>query len=110
ALSPSLFCVRTGLLFQPSHLLSLHPSSPSIFFFTAPATTVIYTLSLHDALPILTPWSCLWGLPASATCSHTVTQRPVETCRPCAGPSPTKHTGYTAYCPLPQKPKHNRRA
>src|SRR5207302_10121176 len=26
----------------------------SYFFFTPPATTVIYTLSLHDALPILT--------------------------------------------------------
>src|SRR5687768_18314982 len=25
---------------------------PLIFFFTAPATTEIYTLSLHDALPI----------------------------------------------------------
>src|SRR5699024_5794933 len=58
----------------------------------------------------MTPWSCLWGLPASATCSYTVKQRPVETCRPCAGPSPTKHTGYTAYCPLPQKPKHTRDA
>src|SRR5439155_19962111 len=27
---------------------------PSIFFFTAPATPEIYTLSLHDALPIST--------------------------------------------------------
>src|SRR5262245_65449203 len=26
--------------------------SPSLFFFHAPATTEIYTLSLHDALPI----------------------------------------------------------
>src|SRR5207253_10236621 len=26
------------------------------FFFSAPATTEIYTLSLHDALPILTTW------------------------------------------------------
>src|SRR5690348_17820362 len=30
-------------------ITSLHISS---FFFTAPATTEIYTLSLHDALPI----------------------------------------------------------
>src|SRR5205807_8442606 len=29
-----------------------HHSSPPHFFFTAPATTEIYTLSLHDALPI----------------------------------------------------------
>src|SRR5207302_10788223 len=28
------------------------PFSSSLFFFTAPATTEIYTLSLHDALPI----------------------------------------------------------
>src|SRR5437867_8742625 len=50
--------------------------SPLCFFFNAPATTEIYTLSLHDALPIsarssasstfrrqwisapLTPWPC----------------------------------------------------
>src|SRR5207253_3576725 len=32
-----------------------HPTSPlrlSLFFFTATSTTAIYTLSLHDALPI----------------------------------------------------------
>src|SRR5947209_17713621 len=28
------------------------PLSPSLFFFNDPATTEIYTLSLHDALPI----------------------------------------------------------
>src|SRR6266542_2367956 len=28
---------------------------PRFFFFTAPATTEIYTLSLHDALPIFEP-------------------------------------------------------
>src|SRR5207253_5693056 len=48
----------------PPHPLSLHishsvarpqlppHSSPLSFFFTAPAPTEIYTLSLHDALPI----------------------------------------------------------
>src|SRR5690349_23981719 len=30
----------------------------SFFFFNAPATTVIYTLSLHDALPILRFLDC----------------------------------------------------
>src|SRR5690606_42103945 len=30
-----------------------HSTCSSIFFFNAPATTDIYTLSLHDALPIL---------------------------------------------------------
>src|SRR5438552_11192800 len=35
------------------HLIRLHPHPPlSFFFFTATATTEIYTLSLHDALPI----------------------------------------------------------
>src|SRR5436305_14483284 len=29
------------------------------FFFTAPSTTEIYTLSLHDALPIYRPWILL---------------------------------------------------
>src|SRR6266487_7172798 len=29
--------------------------SPPFFFFNDPATTEIYTLSLHDALPILPP-------------------------------------------------------
>src|SRR5690606_41329293 len=33
------------------------------FFFNDPATTEIYTLSLHDALPILSP-ACGLGLPA----------------------------------------------
>src|SRR5262245_66497016 len=33
------------------HVLYLH----SFFFFTHPATTDIYTLSLHDALPICPP-------------------------------------------------------
>src|SRR5437870_11780563 len=28
------------------------PDKPYLFFFTDPATTEIYTLSLHDALPI----------------------------------------------------------
>src|SRR5437762_6459139 len=32
--------------------LSSYPPLPHLFFSTAPATTAIYTLSLHDALPI----------------------------------------------------------
>src|SRR5207253_1495581 len=34
---------------------NLLPPIHSFFFFNAPAPTVIYTLSLHDALPISTP-------------------------------------------------------
>src|SRR2546422_5488484 len=30
------------------------------FFFNDTATTEIYTLSLHDALPILSPWKISW--------------------------------------------------
>ena len=36
----------------------------SLFFFNDPATTEIYTLSLHDALPI---WGVLGAPPGSAT-------------------------------------------
>src|SRR5206468_12985717 len=39
-------------LFSPTPPPSLYCSH--LFFFTAPATTDIYTLSLHDALPIST--------------------------------------------------------
>src|SRR5437868_15104537 len=58
-------------------LLSLFPVPPPLFlffFFTAPATTEIYTLSLHDALPIY---------PVSPICSGA----------PC--PCPTRRCGYT---------------
>src|SRR5205807_8988931 len=34
------------------HVLLLPPSSLSVFFFNDPPPTEIYTLSLHDALPI----------------------------------------------------------
>src|SRR5206468_7572296 len=36
------------------HSCSLHTPFPSLFFFNDTATTEIYTLSLHDALPICT--------------------------------------------------------
>src|SRR5256885_7141960 len=35
------------------------------FFFNDTATTEIYTLSLHDALPILTGWGPAAGFPAT---------------------------------------------
>src|SRR5439155_14562213 len=44
------------LSLQPYHFLLLHQlhltTSTSFFFFNDPPTTEIYTLSLHDALPI----------------------------------------------------------
>src|SRR5207248_10877628 len=39
---------------SPSRALSLHTLFSLFFFFTDPAPTEIYTLSLHDALPIYT--------------------------------------------------------
>src|SRR5437762_5313041 len=50
-------------------------SSLSFFSFTAPATSGIYTLSLHDALPI---WG---GGRPSACCSSTRNRRSSSTCR-----------------------------
>src|SRR5438552_18736444 len=45
---------RSILLFLPLHVLSFLVLFISfLFFFNATATTEIYTLSLHDALPIL---------------------------------------------------------
>src|SRR5687768_17733706 len=35
------------------NMITSYPALSSIFFFNDPATTEIYTLSLHDALPIL---------------------------------------------------------
>src|SRR2546422_1411725 len=43
-----------------------HLSFPSFFFFNDTATTEIYTLSLHDALPILTPKSLIVDAGAAA--------------------------------------------
>src|SRR5207248_9890436 len=48
--------LHSALLSAPSYLFFFHilypPSHSILFFFNAPATTEIYTLSLHDALPI----------------------------------------------------------
>src|SRR5256885_7904835 len=49
-------------------LIVLGPSS-AIFFFNDTATTEIYTLSLHDALPISSTWSN--GTAMSSNGSHT---------------------------------------
>src|SRR5688572_14791654 len=50
-------------ILQQHQQCQLHCQHHSIFFFNDPATTEIYTLSLHDALPIYglpsSPWSRL---------------------------------------------------
>src|SRR5687767_13250687 len=40
-----------------------------VFFFNDTATTEIYTLSLHDALPILTVTIVIWGRPGQCALS-----------------------------------------
>src|SRR6266511_4639227 len=42
------------MLYWGSHLSHASPLASASFFFNDPATTEIYTLSLHDALPIST--------------------------------------------------------
>src|SRR2546422_6648391 len=49
--------------------MSLVNSCSSIFFFNDTATTEIYTLSLHDALPISTRTSPVGPSPATASSS-----------------------------------------
>src|SRR5687768_17784432 len=51
--------------------------APSLFFFNATATTEIYTLSLHDALPI-----CPKRSAASCTDARSATSAPSTTCSP----------------------------
>src|SRR2546430_14025114 len=56
----------------------LHPFS-FFFFFNDTATTEIYTLSLHDALPISCASGSGRGASRSASCSH-----PARSQRPCS--------------------------
>src|ERR1039458_4779684 len=44
------------------------PPSPVVFFFNDTATTEIYTLSLHDALPILRRVRGEWSAESSGGC------------------------------------------
>src|SRR6266542_4656860 len=50
-----------------------HRKQRLYFFFNDTATTEIYTLSLHDALPILTP--CTVHCSSHATCGRPVSRR-----------------------------------
>src|SRR5690606_2677206 len=61
--------------------ISSFPSSPS-FFFTDPAPTDIYTLSLHDALPISAP---VWmPQPSGPSSSSGASSRTFTVLRSCA--------------------------
>src|SRR6266536_6472198 len=53
-------------------MLSSYPLFCFFFFFNDTATTEIYTLSLHDALPIWTRWTPCWprAAPSRRTASR----------------------------------------
>src|SRR5258708_25674297 len=55
-----------------------------IFFFNDTATTEIYTLSLHDALPICR-WLCDRACCARSRCWRASTAPPVRSSGPCTG-------------------------
>src|SRR5947208_14791126 len=55
------------------------------FFFNDPATTEIYTLSLHDALPI-------WPSPAIAACPRSSSTIPVRSARRASATRSEEHT------------------
>src|SRR3712207_8163717 len=54
--------------------------SVSVFFFNDTATTEIYTLSLHDALPIFSGSSC-WSRSGSSARTCTAPRACVRSCR-----------------------------
>src|SRR5688572_32094845 len=60
------------------HITLLFTYLKTFFFFNDTATTEIYTLSLHDALPISTSWSsgCGPGRRSSTRWPPTATARP----------------------------------
>src|SRR5438105_15919338 len=95
-------------------LLSMFPCSPICtcpylltFFFTDTATTEIYTLSLHDALPICytqdafsrSGW--LWPVDAKGE------PQPTRTDRKSGSAGMPRPISYAVFC-LKKKKKHNR--
>src|SRR5207244_12110337 len=81
------FVVPTTIVL-PLCLLSLPPVSPVLsFFFNDPSTTDIYTLSLHDALPI----SPLSGPRFPAIGSAAWRRRSSRSPRPGRRPPTTRH-------------------
>src|SRR2546427_7100800 len=61
--------------------------SSFLFFFNDTATTEIYTLSLHDALPISS-----WSPPRSAASSSTTSRRPPGAIGRCRAPPSSRRT------------------
>src|SRR2546425_3943556 len=62
------------------------------FFFNDTATTEIYTLSLHDALPISIPSRSPPGWTTCSGCSRRAAGPPSRTTARCAAPRSEEHT------------------
>src|SRR2546426_33007 len=64
-ISYAVFCLKKkkNNCLSRSHHYTPPPTLPSVFFFNDTATTEIYTLSLHDALPISSPAVSLRACP-----------------------------------------------
>src|SRR6266487_4057011 len=84
-------------------LLARHAHEPVFFFFNDPAPPEIYTLSLHDALPICprccsTPATTSWGpTRRTRTCSGCgIATLDASTATCCGAPSPTPRPGGTS--------------
>src|SRR5207249_11415694 len=82
--SPRTVCSPLLRLALPALRLFDLPPPPlfNLFFFNAPATPAIYTLSLHDALPIFrvgkVQLSCALELPEEASSQAEVRLRPFD--------------------------------
>src|SRR5438309_8796489 len=86
----------------------------SFFFFNDPATTEIYTLSLHDALPISCPAgrrpppSCAWWSPTCCVHSFGATQDGVSLDRKSTRLNSSHSSiSYAVFC-LKKKKKKNK--
>src|SRR5205085_9772886 len=74
----SYFCIiksRTITLFVNFLIILISSSTSHLFFFNDPATTEIYTLSLHDALPILA--ACIPHYPPDRRFGHENARREI---------------------------------
>src|SRR5690348_10569545 len=84
---------------KSTRLNSSHPSiSYAVFCLNATATTEIYTLSLHDALPIC------WLWPARVTTGRTRIRPAVRSRGKRSGESKTFLTPHLRCCGMPQVP------
>src|SRR5258706_16224301 len=69
------------------------------FFFNDTATTEIYTLSLHDALPIFRRWRAQRMVPAAASALwHQLSDHQY-----CCGPAATHHPNQPRQCDVPRE-------